>query len=118
MFDVFRRSLEVHSNAGTYGDDGIWVDLPVVVSTIQASVQSVDDDLLNTLPEGYRTKECFLLITDTFLKLAKPDERKADTVKIDGEWYQVVKTKTWKNLWSETKHCEAIVVKLDDDDVN
>lgn len=118
MFDVFRRQLTIRSSPGIYGEDGIWVNLPYVQSTIIASVQSIDDDVLATLPEGYRTRDNFLLITDTFLKLAVPNESRADVVLIDGFWYQVVKVKTWKNTWQETKHCEAIVIKMDDDDVN
>lgn len=118
MFDVFRRQLTIRKNPGYYGENGLWIESPFVESTIIASVQSVDDDVLATLPEGYRTRDNFMLITDTFLSMAVPNENRADTVSIDGFWYQVVKVKNWKNTWQETRHCEAIVVRLDDDYVN
>lgn len=118
MFDVFRRQLTLRKNPGHYGEDGLWIESPFVESTIIASVQSVDDDVLATLHEGYRTRDNFMLITDTFLSMAVPNENRADIVNIDGIWFQVVKVKNWKNTWIETKHCEAIVVRLDDDYVN
>lgn len=122
MFDVFRRELTVRTNKGYYDDNGLWVNLPYEEYKIKASVQSLNDDILATLPEGYRSKENFLLITDSYLNLSVVDTSKADTVLIDGNWYQVVRVKDWKNLSFFSKnfsdHCEAIVVKLDDDNVN
>ena len=118
MFDVFRRQLTVRSCPGYFDINGIWIKQPYVMSIIRASVQDLDDDTLEALPEGYRTKQMFSLITNSILKLSIVNKNTADQVNINGYWYQVVRLKSWSNTWIENNYYEAIVLKMDDDDVN
>ncbi len=122
MFDVFRKKLTVRSSPGGFDETGIWVDQPPVERQITASLQPLDDDILDTLPEGYRTKESYLLISDSYLNLASVGNSRADIVEVEWSWYQVVSVKNWKSLsgfsFNYNDHCEAIIVKMDDDSVN
>ena len=112
MFDVFRRDLTVTRKAiGSYVN-GLWVDNGQNSSfTIKASVQATDAEILQTLPEGYRTKESYTLFTDSKLQTSVVSKTNPDVVTIEDEPYQVVRVTPWKNLSYPTAHYEILVVR-------
>lgn len=121
MFNVFRRILEVERPLGQFDEDGLWVASGLdqgFVKTIKASVQATDAEILQTLPEGYRTKETHTLYSNDGLRIAKVGVYNADIVVINGDRFQVVKVTEGDNLHFATKHYEMVVVKIDDDNVN
>jgi len=69
MFDVFRRDLQViRSGLGSY-EQGMWREGTAEDAFyIKASVQATDAEVLETLPEGYRTRESYTLFTDSKLQ--------------------------------------------------
>lgn len=116
IFDVFRRSLQVRRRGeGAYNDDGLWEEGVSTLLSITASVQQTDAEVLQTLPEGYRTKESYTLYTDFKLETSIVDTRNADLVTIDDKDFQVVRVSPWRNLDFATKHYEALVVKVNED---
>ena len=112
MFDVFRRELQVtRSGLGGY-EKGVWRESGLATDfTIKASVQATDAEVLETLPEGYRTRESYTLFTDSQLQTSIVGKRNPDMVDIDGEQFQVVRVTPWKNLAYPTAHYEVVVVK-------
>ena len=117
-FEVFRRTLTVSRTGGHFDTDGIWVNSSSATFTIKASIQATDAEILQTLPEGYRTKETHTLHTSSELRVAGVGNHIADAVTINGVKFQVVKVTPWQNIMLTTKHYEAVVVKVDDDNVN
>ena len=118
MFDVFRKPLTVRRvPQGSY-IDGAWVENgSEIVFTITASVQGVDAEILQTLPEGYRTKEAHILYTSAELKTSQLNLRKPDVVEIDGDKFQVIKVTKKDNIKNyPTNHYEVIVIKENVDD--
>jgi len=114
MFDVFRREFTVHRKiAGTY-IDGYWTEAPGKIFTISASIQATEGEVLETLPEGYRTRESYTLFTATELQTSTKSFRTPDTVLIPSaigiSFYLVAKVTPWQHL-EPTKHYEVVVVK-------
>jgi hypothetical protein len=118
MFNVFRRDLSVERTTGYFDDDGLWINGQPQIFNIKASVQATDAEILQTLPEGYRTKVIHTLHTNTELRIAGVNNCIADIVVIDGVKFQAVKVTPWQNMMFATKHYEVVVVKVDDDNVN
>jgi hypothetical protein len=118
MFDVFRRILTVERAVGHFDSDGLWINNQPQIFTIKASVQATDAEILQTLPEGYRTKETYTLYTNTLLKIAEAEVHLADIMIIDSVKFQVVRVSPWQNLMFAPKHYEVVVVRMDDDNVN
>ena len=111
MFDVFRRPLTViRKGEGTHVD-GVWVESESSTFSIKASVQATDAEILQTLPEGYRTRESYTLFTDSKLQTAKTGNNDPDIVIIHDDRYQVIRVTPWQNLDYATKHYEILVVK-------
>lgn len=113
MFDVFRRDLAAKRKAlGSYVN-GLWAESQEDTSfTIKASVQGVDAETLQTLPEGYRTREAHILYTSAELKTSQLNVRKPDVVEIDGDKFQVIKVTKKDNIKNyPTNHYEVIVIK-------
>ena len=118
MFDVFRKPLTVRrAPEGNY-INGFWVEDGLeVVFIINASVQGLAAETLQTLPEGYRTSILHTLYTSTELKTAQLDKRRPDIVEIDGDNFQVIKVTKKDNIKNyPTNHYEIIVLKENVDD--
>ena len=118
MFDIFRKPLTVtRVPEGSY-INGTWVESGAgVVFTIKASVQGVDAETLQTLPEGYRTREAHILYTSAELKTSQLNVRKPDVVEIDGDKFLVIKVTKKDNIKNyPTNHYEVIVIKENVDD--
>ena len=113
MFDVFRRELTViHGRRGQYVD-GIHTYVGMTAShVIKASVQATDAEVMQTLPEGARTKESYTLFTNDELSTADVSiDRGADIVIIDDARYQVIKVTKMSNLDFCAKHYEVVVIR-------
>lgn len=116
MTDILRKTLNViRQHVGQY-INGIWVDGDNETISIKASVQPTPAEEMETLPEGYRTKESFTLFTSSVLKASLTNATNADFVVINDEKYRVVKVAPWQN--NLINHYECIVVKEDQDDVD
>jgi hypothetical protein len=113
MFDVFRRKLKVtRTSPGNY-DTGLWGDGTQESFDIKASVQGADNEVLQTLPEGYRTKKVYVLYTSTELKTAQVDQATVpDVVTIDDEDYNVIKVTKHTNIKGyATEHYQVVVIE-------
>lgn len=110
MFDVFRRELTVYRKSDGSFIDGYWQDGEESSFTILASVQGTDAEVLQTLPEGYRTRESYTLFTDSELKTAITGIRTPDIVEINAEKFIVARVSPWQHL-DPTKHYEIVVVR-------
>ena len=108
IFNVFRKDLVVIRKNGSFVD-GIFIEEVPTIFDIKASVQMTEAEVLQTLPEGYRTLESYTLYTDKELKTANEGVSNPDIVIIDGKYFNVVKVSPWKNGLLE--HFEIVVVK-------
>ena len=120
MFDIFRRTLLVTRQPLLVKNKGIWEEVGNPdIFFIKASVQEVKTELMQTLPEGYRTTQSRVLYTSSQLRVAKAGEYNADLIEIDDITYQVVyiiKNYNIKNFC--TNHYKIIVIKLNVDGVD
>ncbi len=113
LTDIFKRDVAViRPGAGAY-INGVWQQNTGSSFTIRANVQPVPAIVMETLPEGYRTKSAFILYTNTELNTAQEDLNNADIVQLYGEKYFVTKKEIWGN--TNLAHYEIIVVKEDSD---
>ena len=116
VFNVFRRKLDcIRYGTGNHVN-GVWDAPDSKEFTIEASVQGVDNESIQTVPEGYRDKEVYVLYTDSKMQTVVVGIRNPDVVIIDGDKYQVVKVTERKNFPSYAiRHYEVIVVKINMD---
>jgi hypothetical protein len=113
MFDVFRRNITVIREGPGQVVDYIQVKGVTSTFVIKASVQPTPAEIMEILPEGYRTKESYTLYTDTELKTAIKDTTGPDIVLLDGVIFIVFKVSKWQNTL--LKHFEIVVIKRDSD---
>jgi hypothetical protein len=115
LTDIFKRDVTVkHPGIGSYVA-GVWVNGTETTFTIRANVQPVPAIVMETLPEGYRTKSAFILYTNTELLTAEDNNNNPDIVLLYGKRYFVTKKEIWQN--TILAHYEIIVVK-EEQDVN
>ena len=115
MFDVFRKTLTVKRKATGSFLNGYWLDGAESTVEILASIQGTDAEVLETLPEGYRTRESYTLFTDTLLKTSKTGKTTPDIVVIEDENFIVAKVMPWQHL-DPTKHYEVVIVRENEDE--
>jgi hypothetical protein len=98
-FNAFRRPLTVQrKTAGTYEENGLFVEGVTSTLTIQASVQPLTGEALQALPEAQRTLEGYTLYTDATLNVASQDTgTTADAVAINGVYFTVQRQQAWGN---------------------
>lgn len=109
MFEVFRKSLQLTRSNDGYYDGPLWVEGNDDIFIILASVQPTPAEVLQTLDEGYRTKDTYTLYTDFECKTSKSEIKKPDFVTINNEKYIVVKVSQWQN--NVVNHYQVVVVK-------
>ena len=114
MFDVFRKKLTVRRKQDGSFIDGYWQEGAENSFEILSSIQGTEAEILETLPEGYRTKESYTLYTDTHLKTAITGRTTPDIVVIDNENFLVAKVMPWQHI-QPTKHYEVVVVRENED---
>ena len=98
-FNAFRRPLTVQrKTAGTYEEDGLFVEGVASTLPIQASVQPANGEALQALPEAQRDLETYTLYTETALNVSSQDlGTTADIVTINGVRFVVQKKAPWQN---------------------
>lgn len=113
LTDIFKRDVDViRTDIGSFVN-GVWVDGSETFFIIRANVQPVPAIVMETLPEGYRTKSAFILYTNTELLTSEDNKNNPDIVILYGKRYFVTK----KEIWQSTilAHYEIIVVKEEKD---
>lgn len=109
LTNLFKRPVTViRSSVGNWAN-GYWLKGDDITEIIMANVQPVPAIVMETLPEGYRTKSAFILYTNTELNTSQDDESTADVVLLYGDRYLVTKKEIWGNTL--LSHYEIIVVK-------
>jgi hypothetical protein len=98
-FNAFRRPLTVQrKTAGTYEEDGLFVEGVSSTLSIQASVQPANGEALQALPEAQRDLETYTLYTETALHVSSQDlGTTADIVTINGVGFVVQRKAPWQN---------------------
>ena len=118
VFDMLRKKLECKRyGIGSYVN-GLWVDGDVATFFIYAVLDGLDNETLQTLPEGYRSKEVYKMFTDAELRVAVSNESKPDVVIIKDKRYQVIRV-TDRNMLNGDhviNHFEIIIVRENIDD--
>jgi hypothetical protein len=113
LTDIFKRDVPVvRPGAGGFVN-GVWQDGISSNFIIRANVQPVPAIVMETLPEGYRTKSAFMLYTNTELNTAEDNESTPDAVGLYGKKYLVTKKTIWRN--TKLAHYEIVVVKEEKD---
>lgn len=101
-----RKTLTVsRRSAGTYVD-GLWVEGSESAFTVQASVQPLSPKEVLLLPEGRRTEQSFVLLTDTELNVTTSTN--PDTVTIYGRKFEILKVEQWQNTILPHYRCVAV----------
>lgn len=114
MFEVFRKDLIViRVGDGFLDERGIWLDGTDTYLTIKASVQPTPAKVLETLPEGYRTKSTYTLYTNTRLRVSEDGLSNPDNVLIEDQLYQAIRIASWQNKL--INHYQILVSKVDVD---
>ncbi len=112
IFDIFRRKLQVFRQGPGGYVNGLWVYGNLESFLIKASIQGVDNEILETLPEGYRTRKSYMLYTDTELRTAIMEQAIPDIVEICDKEYQVIRVSVNQNIAGyATAHYQVIVVE-------
>ena len=97
-----RFSQDIVLNSSTQGhrdENGDWVGGTPIIKTIQAVVQPVNGDELQTVPEGERTNKLIKLHTTEVLKTTdEANAVSADTVVVDGETFRIITVSDWNKL--------------------
>lgn len=115
LTDIFKSDVQVvRPGLGGY-IDGVYLESPSQTFIIRADVQPAPATVMETLPEGYRTKSAYVLYTNTELFTSEDDLNNPDIVSLYGKRYFVTK----KEIRDRTalKHYQIIVVK-EEKDVN
>ena len=115
LTSIFKRNVSViRKGEGSY-QDHVWQNGLDSNFIIRASVHPTPARVLETLPEGYRTKDSFTLYTNTRLISAEDNVNNPDIVILYDNKYLVAQIKRWDN--SSLSHFEIVVTK-DERDVN
>jgi hypothetical protein len=115
LTDFFKSDVEIiRPGLGGY-IDGVWLNSPSTTFIIRADVQPAPATVMDTLPEGYRTRSVYVLYTNTELFTSEDDLSNPDIVVLYGKRYFVTK----KEIRDRTiiSHYKIIVVK-EEKDVN
>jgi len=114
IFDsLFRTELTVTRPPNQELVKGRWVDIGIPTTlTIKASVQGLNADVAQTLPQGYNTIGTRVLYTSTELRTASVGNHQPDVVTIDGLKFQVKEVTKRANIKRYcTNHYQVIVVQ-------
>lgn len=112
IFDVFRQNVVVTRKTGGSVVDYIWNEGSPVTFIILASIQPTPAEVMETLPEGHRTKSAYTLYTETEL-FTSSRTGDPDMVTLGIDRYLVTKVERWQNHLID--HFEIVVVKEDKD---
>lgn len=96
---------------GTY-INGKYAEGTATDTPFKGTAQPVSGDEMELLPEARRGSEAMWVISDpTFdIRTAKENSHNADWISIDGDWFEVLEARRWKN--SIIPHYRALVVRI------
>jgi len=109
-FASLRKPLKVKRVATGSYVSGEWVDGTVSEITIHASVQPMNANDLQSLPENRRAEGGFKLFSDERFQTVSEGERNPDIVEIEGEDYEIASCDPWKNGLIE--HHKSLAVRV------
>lgn len=116
--DIFKKDIQVFRHEpGYYVQDvnspslGLWQDGDEISFTIKAIVQPSTGDIIQVLPEGYREKSSYLIITDTELLCSEENKTNPDIVMLYNKKYLILKKKIYDITY--LSHFELIAVELE-----
>lgn len=105
-------TLRRFDGAITWDEDGAAVEPATVDTPIRGSVQPLNGDELQTLPEGVRSKKTRKFYTKSEIRVEDQHTgTKADHVIIDGETYQA---RTVERYGRGLRHYKATLVRVDE----
>jgi hypothetical protein len=94
---LFRQPVQVQNYTGAYDAEGQWVKTPDGAPfEIMASIQPDPQLDIQSIPEGKRDSELYMIITDTELKTARLNDS-PPIISYDGDEYEIIKKETWQN---------------------
>ena len=108
-----RKTLEARRPTGGTRVKGKWVDGSyTVLPNVKTTVQMINGNELQPLPEGRRSFETFVCyIRDRLNTVLDPNDEQPDELLIYGEWCEIVHRGSWQNL---RKHYRYIVQRKTD----
>jgi hypothetical protein len=116
--NILKKEIQVIRNTlGYYEQDvnspflGLWREGLPVLFTIQAIVQPSPGDIAEILPEGYREKSSYLIVTDTELFCSEENKNNPDIVILYNKKYLILKKKIFD--MTLLSHYELIAVELE-----
>ena len=112
LSNLFKRPLEYIRRSGAF-INGVWITIEEAPEIFMGNVQPLPAIVMETLPEGYRTRSAFIIYTNTELNTSEEDQNNADIVLLYGKRYFVAKKEIWQN--TVLSHYEIIVVKEEKD---
>lgn len=89
---------------------GLWQDGQEIFFTIEAIVQPMPGDATQILPEGYRDKSSYLIITSTELFCSEENINNPDIVMLYNKKYLILKKKIFDI--THLSHYELTAVEL------
>lgn len=120
LLEIFQRHVEViRKSEGHFIQDpsspdfGSWQEGESQTFLIKANVQPAPAEEVELLPEGYRNKSSYLLITATELFCAEENKTNADIVILYNKKHIILKKKKYETTY--LSHYELIAVKMDID---
>lgn len=109
---MFCRTLTIRRILLQQDEDCIMQPLEPEYIEIRAIVQTADAEVLQALPEGYRTNETYVLFTDTKLRASLTNSANADVALMDNEEYQVIRVQNWIDSPCSNDHYEVVITKI------
>lgn len=111
----FRKPIivkRVVSSGGYFNGNYIPGGTPALLPNVTASVQPATGKVLESLPEGRRDSESYVLFTDTELKTVETSETKnPDIVVINNTDFEVVKVKPYQS--KVLSHYQVVISKVE-----
>jgi len=118
VFERFRKPRQCYRlGVGTDNADGSFTEGSKTPFTITASLQpntiQPNGDAMIPLPEGRRSEETYVLFyqDDNPLQTVETSQtRNPDIVEIDGEEYECIETRKWRN--DVISHWASVIARL------
>ena len=98
--------------AGSYNSEREYVEGSTSTFEINATIQPLRGEELQSLPEGERTSEQYWVFTYTELSTAdETDLSQGDVIEYNSKDFDVVQVETWVGPTSATTHFKARMVR-------
>jgi hypothetical protein len=109
-FNIFMKTFDVHrKDAGGY-INGKWIEGAETIFNIQADLQPLQPNEMQSLPEGRRIDDAQTFFTDTFLRATDGNNKNPDIIIIEGERYEIIKIYDWDG---RLKHYKVLAMRVE-----